>query len=184
MDLKPTPGGPEGFPFSEKKVRAALGVSRDEVRALRTSRLTEGVHFARGKQMSVWLNQSGVDALMPPAAQSSAQPPETRSGPNADDSGAKKPAPGETPKDPNTQTPKPEAEVVTLRVVHCSLKNPHLLLACADKEDPDRPEKTVRVRVRSTANFTRRMEIPATLVAGYSDLYDLACRCPRQKGKW
>lgn len=168
MTLAPVPGGPAGYPFPEKKARHHLGVTEDEMRALRNRHLIETLHFARGKQQAVWLNQDAVAVLEAMTA-----PPET---------GDK-----QTPSTPRTAEPDPvkkaPAEIILL-VVNCTLKHRYLLLACAPGEDPDRPQKTVRVRVNATGNFVRRMEIPVRLVEGYDDLYDLTRRCPRQKGKW
>lgn len=165
--LNPTPGGPEGYPYTEKTARYHLGVSKDEMRALRHLHLREREHFVRGKQASVWLNTDAVAAL------------EALAGcPVAGD--GKKRAPALIPVE---FAPVPDVEV-TLLVVNARLKNRFLLLACPADDDPDRPKKTVRVRVQKTVNFERRMEIPARLVAGYNDLYDLNCNCPRKPGKW
>lgn len=59
---------PDGFAISEKKARAQLGVTRDDIRALRNKHLTEGTHYARGKQQSVWLNEAGLTQLLASAA--------------------------------------------------------------------------------------------------------------------
>ncbi len=81
-------------------------------------------------------------------------------------------------------SPKKPAAIETLIVVRADLANPHLLLACSQDDNPERPARPLRVRVRDSVNFTRRMQIPAALVDGYTDLYDLARSLPRKKGKW
>lgn len=160
--------GPPKFPFEEKDVRGKLGLTEDELRALRKTHLAGSVHFVKFKKR-IWLSAEGVDKLFMAAGQPI--PEKTAAalqGLNAGDGEPKKTA----------------AEVVTLLVVRTDLANRHLLLACAKEDDPDRPKKPLRVRVRVTVNFLRRMEIPAVLVDGYDDLYDMARPLPRKKGKW
>lgn len=67
-----------------------------------------------------------------------------------------------------------------LLVVKRAARNVHILFA-EKKEGGDGTE--VRVRVRSNLNFLAGMEIRATPTE-YADFYDLAGRCPRQRGRW
>jgi hypothetical protein len=165
---EPTSGAPVDFPFAEKNVRQKIGLPKDDLRALRRAHLT-AADFTIHKK-ALYLTRGAVEKLFTAAAQ---LPAKSRCARSEDDPGAVKTAPA-----------KKTAEVETLLVVRTDLKNPHLLLACPKGDDPDRPEKPLRVRVRSTVNFIRRMEIPAILVDGYTDLYDLARSAPRKKGKW
>lgn len=163
-----SPDAPSRFPFEEKTARHKLGLTEDEMRALRKTRLTGSIHFVKHKKR-LFLSAEGVDILFAAAGQPAPQKVTTgQEGINPGDQKAKKEPPS----------------IVTLRVVRTDLANKHILLACPHDDDPDRPKRSVRVRVRSTANFTRRMEIPAFLVDGYEDLYDLARSAPRKKGKW
>ena len=174
---------PEHFPIAEKKARARLGVSRDELRAIRNAHLVEGTHYVRGQQHSVWLSEAGLAALSAAVLDQSQKTAPARSLDDLATSRAKLlsllRARGYV-----APTAEPDPAEIRLLVVRADLRNARLLLACAIDDDPDRPKKTVRVRVRSAENFVRRMEIPVRLVAGYDDLYDLARNCPRQKGKW
>lgn len=175
-DLTPTPGAPAGFPFEEGHVRHKVGWSRDEMRAERKRALVEGRDFALHKKRLYW-SQEAVGRLFARVGQSPEKSAPARPGATADDSGALK-------KEVVKKTEPAPAAPETLRVVRCDLRNPHLLLACPTREDPDHPRTLLRVRVRDTKNFVRRMELPALRVDGYRDLYDLARALPRQKGKW
>lgn len=181
MELNPPSAAPSGFPISEKKARAGIGLSRDEIRALRSQHLTEGTHFTRGKQQSVWLTQAGLDLLTTLAG---ANVKKTCGPVTTDDLATSRTKLLNLFRTRAFLAPPVPSSNVHLRVVNCTLKNLHLLLACPLDDDPDRPKTTVRVRVRSTLNFVRHMEIPARLVDGYTDLYDLARSCPRKKGAW
>jgi hypothetical protein len=173
-DLPPTPGAPPGFPHEENGVRHVMGLTKDQMRALRHGELTAAIDFKIFKKR-IYLSAAGAQRLLnstglPPAKKT----PESCLSTTTDDGAPVK----------NVPAKKTPAEIVQLRVVRCDLRNPHLLLACAAAEDPDRPKTTVRVRVRSVANFIRRMELPALLVDGHTDLYDLAHALPRKRGKW
>lgn len=171
------------YPISEKKARGQIGLTRDEIRALRNRHLSEGLHYARGKQQSVWLNQAGLDVLL---ANLAPRETVTRNRAVGGNPHVLHPVKAQllnllaTRVAQLQKTPAP----VTLRVVNCALKHPHLIVACALDDDPHRPKRPVRVRVNRTDNFIRGMEIPAQPVAGYTDLYELTRKCPRQKGKW
>jgi len=169
-----------GFPLSEKKARAQLGLSRDEIRTRRNAHLTEGAHFIRGKQQSVWLNEAGLAALV-----STLSPHPLIEKKRADATAPHDLAPVKAALLNLLQQRVDQlSQPITLRVVNCTLKNPHMILACPAGDDPRRPRQTLRVRVNSTAHFVRGMEIPVRAVSGYTDLFELTRKCPRQKGKW
>lgn len=167
-DLLPTPGAPAGFPYEENHLRYKMGLTKEDMRRHRQEHLMPSTDFTVHKKRVYWSLAAvrRLLAVLSPSPKKNAPAPPARSG--AD------PAPAKT-------TP---PEIVTLRVVRCDLPNKHMLHACLPTEDPDRPKKTLRVRVRDTANFVRRMELPALRVEGYTDLYDLAHALPRKKGKW
>jgi hypothetical protein len=164
-NLTPSPGAPEGWPYEENRVRHRMGLTKDEMRALRQEKLTPFTDFTVYKKR-VWLSAAASSRLLGMAG---AKVKKTR---------------GRTTAEDGSPVKKPPPEIVTLRVVRCDLRNPHLLLACPADQDPDRPKTTLRVRVRSAENFARRMELPAVLVDGHTDLFDLAHGLPRKKGKW
>lgn len=184
FNLIATTGAPEGFPFIENHVRARLGLQKDEIRELRQQHLIEGKTWLL-KKKRVWLSETAVAVIAQAKglAVDSASP--NAQTPNADDSGALK----ANPQNPDSKkNPPPKSDFtatagVTLKVVQrCT--NPHMIQCCDLKDNALMPKKMVRVRVRSNANFIRHMVVPVTLVAGYTDLYDLARACPKKKGKW
>ena len=183
LNLIPTTGAPVGFPFMENHVRARLGIGKDEIRSLRQQHLVENTDWLL-KKKRIWLAALGVEKLCaakglePKFASPNAQTA------NAVDAGAIPAAPptGPIPKKNAALKAKPAEPIKLIVVQRCV--NPHMIQACDPKDDPIMPKKMVRVRVRSNENFTRHMEIPAVLVAGYTDLYDLARACPKKKGKW
>lgn len=183
--LTPQKDSPPGFPFSEKKARAVIGRSRDDIRALRNDRLTEGTHYIRGKQQAVWLNQAGVDALLAAVSPTSALLPEcaTPGNPRECHPVKEQLVSVLTARVDQLQKNAPVGET-KLRVVNGNLQFRHMLIACALGDDHHRPARPLRVRVRDNTNFIRGMEIPVQLVAGYTDLYELTRKCPRSKGKW
>jgi hypothetical protein len=184
MKSTPQKDFPDGFPISEKKARAQIGVTRDEMRALRNTHLIEGTHYARGKQQSVWLNQAGLAVLLATLGPSETLTRNRAVGGNPHVLHPVKAALLNllrTRAEQLQKTPPPERR---LRVVNGNLQFKHMLIACALEEDCHRPQHPLRVRVNSNLNFMRGMEIPVRLVPGYTDLYELTRKCPRAKGKW
>lgn len=171
------------YPFSEKKARAQIGVTRDEMRALRNTHLTEGTHYARGKQQSVWLNQAGLDVLLATLSPSETLTRNRAVGGNPHVLHPVKATLLSLLRTRVAQLQKTPAEI-RLRVVNGNLQFKHMLIACALEDDFHRPQRPLRVRVNTNANFIRGMEIPVQLVAGYTDLFELTRKCPRAKGKW
>jgi hypothetical protein len=174
---------PDGYPISEKKARGQIGVTRDEMRALRNKHLTEGTHYARGKQQSVWLNAAGLDCLLKAIAPTSSLQEKRAATPNARECDPVK-AQLLSLLTERIATLQKTPESRQLRVVSANLQFKHMLIACALDDDHFRPAQPLRVRVNNNANFVRGMEIPVQLVAGYTDLFELTRKCPRQKGKW
>lgn len=182
MKRQPQKDHPDQFAISEKKARAALGLTRDDIRALRNAHLTEGTHYARGKQHSVWLNDAGLTALHTAAAPQATLLPERAAAPMARELHPVKAQLLDLLRARVDQLQK--TAPLQLRVVNCTLKHPHMILACALLDDHHRPKVSLRVRVNTTKNFLRGMVIPVQAVAGYTDLYELTRKCPRQPGKW
>jgi hypothetical protein len=182
--MKPAPqkDHPNHFPISEKKARAALGLTRDDIRALRKEHLTEGTHYARGKQQSVWLNDAGLTALHAAAAPRTTLLPERAAGPVARELHPVKAQLLDLLRARVVELQK--TAPLQLRVVTANLQFKHMLIACALTDDHHRPKTPLRIRVNNNANFLRGMLVPVQIVAGYTDLYELTRKCPRQPGKW
>lgn len=76
-------------------------------------------------------------------------------------------------------------EPVTLLVWNCRLVNKKIVLAYLPDTDPRDAKNLLRVRVKSSENFTRFVNgQPMPLKARHvqADLYELAGQCPRRKG--
>jgi len=151
--LERSPEAPEGFPFAEKMARQKAGLSEEDFRALRGKHLRKDVDFVYHYK-AIYLTAGALKKIAPQLT-----PVESNAAPGGIAA----------------------AGSVKLLVVRNDLKNPRLLLACAEGEDPDRPKKTVRVRVRSTEGFRIRSAIEGRLVLGYSALFDLVSRYPRKQ---
>ena len=182
--LIPTTGAPDGFPFIENHVRARLGLQKDEIRELRQQHLTEGTDWIL-KKKRVWLSAAAVATLIRVKGLGAKTASPNAQTPNADDGEALKAESSEADSQKKS-APKSETEPVkplTLKVVQrCT--NKRMIQCCPMDDNAIMPKKMVRVRVRNNENFVRHMEVPVTLVAGYTDLYDLARACPKKKGKW
>ena len=181
LNLMATPGAPAGFPFMENHVRARLGIGKDEIRSLRQDHLAKGADWLL-KKKRIWLAPLGVEKLLAAKQLSPGQPGPNAQTPNADDDEALKAGRAKTP-DPQKMAPQKAPEPVTLKMVRAT-RNPHIILCCAEADSAIQPKKMVRVRVRDSKNFKRHMTLPATLVADYTDLYDLARACPKKPGQW
>jgi hypothetical protein len=165
VTLTASPDAPDGFPFEEKKARHALGLTEDEMRALRKTHLAGGSHFVKYKKR-LFLSAGGADKLFAAAG----QPFPKKTAADQEGLDAVDPAPAKCATAP-----------VTLRVVRNDLRHHHMILACPQDDDPDRPKKTLRVRVRDPKSFIRRTEIPVIPVEGYNDLFDLDHSRPRAR---
>lgn len=181
LTLTPSEGAPPGFPFLEKTARQKIGIAKKEARTLRYAHLQEEVDWCL-RHKNIWLAQSGVDGLLKAKALGLDTLRPSAQTANGSDGGALKAAMPPPANVKKTAVQKAEGPV-TLRVVRATM-NPHILLCCPRDDDALQPKTTLRVRVQSTVNFRRFMEIPATLVAGYTDLYDMARACPKNPGKW
>jgi hypothetical protein len=158
MELTASGDAPAGFPFEEKRARIALGLNKDDARALRKRALGEADFVIHKKRL--YLSAAALEKM--------------RAGLSATGAASC----------PGSIVSEPPAEIESLRVVKADLKNRRLILACSAEDDLLQPKRPLRVRVRSQVNFRPGMEIPARRVAGYADLYDLTRPCPRKKGKW
>lgn len=138
-----------------------LGVSRERLRWLRRG-LTEGTHFARSGRAVVW-TEAGQVAAREAIARELAVPAivDGTNRANGTD-GAEK---------------VPDIELAHLRVLRRVI-NPHIVLAI----EVGAGEAVQRVRVRSSENFIPGMTLRARRVE--ADLWELAGRCPRWKGRW
>jgi hypothetical protein len=165
LPLATMPGAPPEFPYEEKRVRFVLGLNKDAAWALRQRFLKNGDWIIHKKR--VLLSAAALERLL---AATGLSDPKKNGGASCSSI-----LQGIQPLPPVT---------ATLRVVRADLTNQHILLACPADQDPWRPTTTVRVRVKSAANFKTGMELPAQLVPGHVDLYDLARALPRRKGAW
>lgn len=183
FNLIPTTGAPDGFPFIENHVRARLGLQKDEIRELRKLHLQEGQDWIL-KKKRVWLSSAAVAVLLRAKGLDAKTASPNAQTPNADDAGALK---AKVPNADSKKNAPPKSEAgggpVLLKVVQRCI-NKRMIQCCALDDNSLMPKKMVRVRVRNNEHFIRHMEVPATLVEGYTDLYDLARACPKKKGKW
>jgi len=152
--LEPALEHPEGFPFAEKMAIQKAGLSEEDVRHVRQRLLRKDVDFVYHKK-AIFLTAQGLKVIAPQL-----EPLDSKKSP---DGGIAAP------------------ECVKLLIVRNDLKNRRLLLACLEGDNPDRPQKTVRVRVRTQEGFRIRTGIEARAVPGYDDLYDLTSKYPRKK---
>lgn len=152
------------FATWESKVQSMVGLTKDEIRAIRKKSLVQGVHWISHKKRTCY-SLAGIHEL-----QRILKIPHTQK-----DAAA---SPGAIAEHCE---PTP-AEVITLKVFRTGFHSGRIIEAYPPEKDPANIANRVRVRVRSDKNFTRGMEIPVTeLQVG---LYELARPCPRTKGKW
>jgi hypothetical protein len=162
----------------EKDLARELGLTQDELRELRRKHLGGG-DFGPSKH-GMWISQAGADRIR------------TALGVFEKKGGCELPldgpasSPGMTEADfekkgaaaSGAATSAPAGAVTALWVKSCPM-NRRLVLACLNRELTG---DVMRVRVRSSENFTPRMEIKARLESG--SLYRLEGRCPRTKGRF
>lgn len=172
-ELRTSTDAPDGFPFEEKNARFHFGFTKDAMRAHRQQYFTDGVDFILHKK-KLFLSPAGVKKMraatgMPPASK-------TSGGSITDDPGALKPQPYK-----KTAPPEP----VTLVIVRSS-RNKRIIHAALEVADPTRLKQLMRLRVnpKMGERLVRGMKVPALLVDGYTDLYDVAGHYPRKKGVW
>lgn len=156
------------FVFTELHLRTALGLNKDEVRALRQQHLVEGEHWVLYHKRVVYSLAGAV--RLQELVGVSGELPEINAAPSS-----------------NADQPEALAEVLTTLVVYrTGLRNGRIILA--HKKGAERERLTtadlVRVRVRRDKNLVRGMEIPCRLLPGYKDLYELAHALPRRRGVW
>ncbi len=153
------------FTVKESRLIAAIGASRDTLRALRAQHLKQGVDWQQCGR-SVMLTPEAVDKI---AEAAKLQPAEVKDRPML-----LLGFPGFTP-----------PAVVTLKAwrFHPVLRNRHIVEAYFPHTDPKNRRNIVRVRVTDSANFVPHMELPARFIQA-PDLYECTRPAPRAKGRW
>lgn len=168
----------DGFRFPEKEVAERLGVSREQLKAIREGHMERGADFelAGGqiclseegvRKLAVELGLTGKDG---PAAGEQGELP-LPAVPQAESPGAPAPNP--------LQRRLPAAaggQSVRMGRVKKRCKNKHIVLVESEGE-------TVRLRVKDNAKFVKGFEVPMRLIQE-PDIYELTRRAPRWKGKW
>lgn len=149
--LKPNPAAPDGFPFLENHLRVQLGWNKDEIRAARKTRLDPS-DFTRFKKR-VFLSAAGAAKL----ANGLAAPHRVKKG----------------AAQPGSDADDPQAALRVLTVCARIVRNPRIVLACPEGENPDRPATVLRVRIRPGTQLVRRQIITGRLIPPYTDYYDL-----------
>lgn len=193
------------YPHWESHSHGLLGISRDELRALRQTHLTEGTHWANIKNR-VCLSEIGLQKIrdtlklnQSPVTQPSATAAEPNPAtPSASSSIAAPPvnqSPARItpelrphrllPEKTADATPQPHEK--TLRVWR-TVRNNRIIEAIDPAHEGLRPPPILRVKVRASQHFTRRltngqwMEFPARHIQ--ADLYEIARPGPKARGRW
>ena len=163
-----------GFGCREKEIAEELGVPLDAVAEQRAKHLVRGQDYDRVGHFIAYAAAAKETILavfrVPPekAAVDQDKKKAAEVGtPTAEPANAEAGAGGE----PTVQT-EPEA---VLAVVSALYRNTRLVGATIGINE-------IRVRVRNSRNFVRGMEIPVRHVR--DDVYELARRAPRFRGKW
>lgn len=162
------PSRPPTFHITELHARVQLGLSKEEVRALRQERLVENQHWVLHRKRILYC-PDGLQRLMEVAGLDGT------------------PAAEETAPGANAAAPEPlkeEVPIEELVVWRTGLRNARILLAHRPGADPEDPAARLRVRVKKDRNFVRGMVIPCRLLPGYTDLFELAHALPRRRGVW
>ena len=161
------------FTHWESKVAGRLGLSRDNMRRMRSELLTEGADFIT-QSNRICLTAAAVEKIA--AALRVPAPPVELTEAN--------PAPVAV-----VEKTIADAAIGTVRLcVWRQTKNPHIIEAFHPEKDPSHRSNIVRVIVKKAANFIRvggdgkPMTLPARHVR--ADLYELLGACPRRKGRW
>lgn len=157
----PTPG--DVYATWEAALAARVGLNQDNMRALRRSKLTQGLHWTMQKNR-VCYSVAGVQEVQRIMKLSPPQktPP--------------------VPPGKDTAQPDHSQEPVTLHVFRIFAANPHILEAHLPDQDPAIVKNRLRVRVKDNKNFVKAMPIPVRELA--EGLYELARACPRSRGRW
>ena len=161
----PEEAPPAAFDLWESRLCASTGLNKDELRAIRKGKLTEGLHFIICKKRVCYSPQGAqeVHRLLQVLG----------NGKNAAAS-------------PRGNAEEPEAVkapvTITMKVFRQGLKNPRVIEAHLPEQDPADPQNRRTVRVRKQGNFIRGMEIP--VIELRPGVYELARPCPRWRGKW
>lgn len=166
------------FPHREDHVARHLGISRDHIRELRATHLTEGTHWKIiGKP--VMLSEEAVTVLAQALQMFSAPSvpaPEKIAAPTQPTA-----ASGTSPRALIGPPGNPSA-IVTLKAWHSPDRNVNILEAYFPGTDPRNRQNLVKVRVRSNRNYVQHMELPAKPMQG--GLYEVTRPDPRTRGRW
>jgi hypothetical protein len=157
----PTPTPPDDGLYWESKVAESLGLSRDRIRGLRQTHLSEGPDFrtVRGEVVLTELGLTRITDLAGDEGEATQPPP--------DDSSAKFPVP---------KGPPARAKFSVIRI-----PANRRLLYCVPKGEHGRAPQ-VLIRVKDNANFMPWMELEA--IEAEQGSWQFRGRLPRRKGKW
>lgn len=161
------------FTTTQFELSKKLNVPADELRKRRAQLLAEGTDWQQQGNHVVYTDAAvekiraslGLTPHKEPEA--SASNPEPQKAPDA-------------PRAPQPVANKPPGEVTL--IVYRIARNTRILEAHEKHKDPI-PLNLVRVQVRDNSNFTRGMELQATLI-NPPDLYAFVGRLPRFRGKY
>lgn len=186
--MRPAPTTTAGalqFVVPFKALPGRIGVSRTRLTGFRDEKLRRGVDWELVDGVCL-LTQDGALALAEAAGAFLAQ--KAGSDAPAEEKPGHEPSPGPDGPLPTAEgcapegcagaeltAPEPKTAPVDLTVTRLTM-NGRILLAT------DGRGATYRVRVKDATKFVPRMVIPCRHVA--ADVYELAVRMPRQKGKW
>ncbi|MBM4165239.1 MAG: hypothetical protein FJ222_12485 [Lentisphaerae bacterium] len=156
----------------EREVAEKLGLSRATIRAVREKVLVRGRDYdlegGAVKYTDAGLQRVELEVGAKTAAPSTTpSPAENRRGGEGQDS----PPPASKAPEGTLRDDFSPQEAVVVR----GFRNLRLIQA-------EIAGRLVRVRVRNSVNFVKGMRIPVRLLNG--DLYELARRCPRWRGRW
>lgn len=162
------------FTLEEGQLSAELGLARPKVRALRTDELVHGTDWKSIGGL-VRYSRAGWEKLRRAVGLAAGEPAAPPPAPAKDL--APKPAVGATAGagHPLPTEPLRHGDVRDLVVVRIYPTNKRILLARLG-------ESEVRVRLGDNRKFTKGMTLPAKFLE--ADLWELARRAPRYKGKW
>jgi hypothetical protein len=150
------------FCIRESSLVGRLNISRNDLLAIRTRLLQEGVHYAKIKRR-VMLSFTGFAMIAKSLEMTRAEADKVTGNPSAENE--KKPASGAA----GCNAP------VLFKVTARRTTNPHIVMA-------SNGTLTVRVRVKTKQNFRPGMVVRCEHVQG--DLYNLVGNCPRFPGKY
>lgn len=158
--------GEPPFVHHEIKMAALLGLSRDEIRALRQEYLTEGTHFKTVKKR-LYLSEQGVNLLL--SKKTLPRPA----------------APINTPPSETAARPRQLLLIAPFEgdlLVWQKANNPRILLLIYPHDHMDSPQFIAQMQVRDNKNFVRGMKVRARHIEGV--WYEHVGNLPRWRGKY